>query len=267
VKTLTHVFSLEIRKILSYRVDFWLQFAGGVGVQVLLAYFLWSSVFESRGITELGGYSFRGIMLYYLLAPLITRMICGMEHGSIAPEIYDGSLNRYLVYPVSFFGYKLAAHYALLVVAGAQIIVALTVFKLMFGIPPEAHLSILGAAMAFTTTLFSAVLYFFMVSCLELVAFWADNIWSLLVMLRFSTYFLGGAAVPLTLFPDWMQGVLYLLPFRFVVSFPEACLFGHVSWVEWLQSMLILGGWILVAWACAQFIWMRGTKQYSGVGI
>ena len=45
-------------------------------------------------------------MLYYLLVPLIARMIRGEESRFLSDDIYEGGLTRYLVYPLSFLQYK-----------------------------------------------------------------------------------------------------------------------------------------------------------------
>ena len=106
----THVFSLELRKAFSYRSDFWANFVGVVLTELGVAYFLWRAIFAVRQVDSIGGYTFRGMVLYYLLVPLFTRLMRGNEQGYMSNDIYDGSLSRYLVYPVSFLGSKYLSH-------------------------------------------------------------------------------------------------------------------------------------------------------------
>ena len=63
-----HVLAIEIKKAVSYRVDFWIQFFVGTFAEIAIAYFLWKAVFQIRGVAIMEGYSFHGLVYYYLFA-------------------------------------------------------------------------------------------------------------------------------------------------------------------------------------------------------
>lgn len=264
---IAQVFSIEIRKVLSYRVDFWMQFLANVLAQVAIAYFLWKAIYDYRGVDELGGYSFAAMMLYYLCVPLVNRMIRGPEMAFISQEIYDGTLNRYLIYPISFFGYKYVAHMAQSFIYALQFLVGIGVYGLLFDIPPDVRLGWTSFVMGFGAGFIGSLLYFIFASILELVAFWADNVWSLLVMLRFFIHFFGGALIPLSLFPEWSRPILDILPFGYLASFPIRCFMGDLNWLDWTKGLLIMTLWIIVLSRILWKVWHRGTLQYTGVGI
>lgn len=261
------VFSLELRKIMSYRADFWVHFLGNVLTQVALAFFLWKSIFEFMGVDELGGYDFSTLMLYYIMVPLVDRMVRGPEMNHIALEIYEGTLNRYLIYPVSFFGYKYTTHIAQSSIFSFQFIMAVIVYLLWFGVPEGVNLHWKGMLMGGGAVLTGTVLFFFLVASLEMVAFWADHVWSLLVMLRFILYFTGGGMIPLSLFPELLQKIVFYLPFPYLASFPIRCFIGRVTIDEYLLSIGIMAAWIVITAIIAAFVWRAGLKRYSGIGI
>ena len=134
------IFSLEIRKILSYRADFWMNFIGVVLAEVAVAYFLWNAIFEYKNVSTMQGYSFHGLMLYYLLAPLMTLIVRGQSMDFMAREIYEGTLTRYLIYPLSFFHYKYVAQLAYSFIATLQLILMLGFFTSFFGLPKDLPL-------------------------------------------------------------------------------------------------------------------------------
>ena len=263
-----YVFSLEVKKLLSYRVDFWTQFFGSVLTELGIAYFLWRSIFDSQGLTQIGGYSFKGLMLYYLLSPGVNRVVRGPDKfGAISGEIYEGGLNRYLVFPISFFGYKYLAHFAGSLVSTFQLIITLAVFVGFFGIPPEASFHLLSFMGGLIACYFASYLMFSLSAVLEFVAFWADNVWSLQVMLRFTASLLGGSLIPLVLFPAWSKPLLAILPFQWLLSFPLRTLMGQVSFKEWCIGIAMTLIWSLVMSLACRSVWRRGTLQYTGVGI
>jgi ABC-2 type transport system permease protein len=258
---------MELRKILSYRVDFWVQFLGSVVAQFGVAWFLWRAIFDHRQVDRIGVFSFPALMLYYLAAPLVRRMIQGAEMGNMSDEIYEGTLNRYLIYPVSFFRYKLAAHAAHSAVFVLQCILVVALFGVLFGIPGEFTLSPASVLQTVVCVLLATYLYFVIVSTIELTAFWADNVWSLVVIVRFATGLLGGGMVPLSLFPDWAEGLLSLLPFAYFIAFPIRTLFGLVPVAQWWLGLGVLGMWSVLMTGLFCLVWEKGKYQYTGVGI
>ena len=88
-----------------------------------------------------------------------------------------------------------------------------------------------------------------------------------MVMLRFALNLLGGAMIPLAFFPEWGRHLAMLTPFPALISFPARTFLGQVGFQEWLLNAGILATWGIVFSVLLNWIWLRGTKQYSGVGI
>jgi ABC-2 type transport system permease protein len=202
-----HLFSLEMRKTFSYRVDFWTNFLGGVLTELVVAYFLWDAVYRARGVAAIGGFSFRAMLLYYVLVALCRRAVMALDQGAISSEIYDGSLNRYLVYPVSVFTYKYISWLANATVVWVQLLISFGIFIWIFGAPTDRHLSA-QAVLIGSLSLWGATSVYYLFSMLfEMATFWAESVWSLLVMLRFIAQLLGGGMIPIALFPQWSKRV------------------------------------------------------------
>ncbi len=258
-------YQLEIKKILTYRVEFWVGFFGNVLTQFGVAYFLWKAVFFARGVTSLQGYSFGALMLYYLLVPLVERCVHGQEMGYISGEIYDGGLTRYLIYPIAYFRVKYLGQLAQTSVFLVQLLVSLAIFLALF------HTSFMLSLTAFAKTLpvilLAGLLHFTMTVNLEMLAFWADNVWSISVLNRMISHLLGGGLIPLAFFPRGAQAVLEYLPFTRLASFPIRCLLGQVGTGEWLRGLTLTAFWIGLFAATAAWTWRRGLRGYTGVGI
>lgn len=260
-----HVMAMELRKFLAYRSDFWITFVGQTLVQLVIARALWQNVFESQNVTQMNGFNLEMMTLYYLIIPIGMKMISGENVGFIAREIYDGTFSRYLIYPLSAFRYKTITYLTHTLFYGVQLILILLAFKAFFGN---------GVHLDFFLNLLLGVFFFFVAACtylmmaifIELLALWADNIWSLMVMLRFFTSFFGGGFIPLVFFPEWARNSLAYTPFPYLVSLPTRTIMGQTSFEEMFQGILILMCWLFVAKECVRLLWARGQKQYTGVG-
>ncbi len=262
-----HLFALEFKRAFAYRAEFWIGFLGNALSQFGVAYCLWAALFSGLGKTVLQGFTLPDMALYYLLIPLVERVVMGPEMNHISSEIYEGTLTRYLVYPVAFFRFKYVSALAQSLVFAGQMAVVVGTFLLIFGVPPAYHITTSGIALTLLACALGTLLYFVLAACLEMVAFWADNVWSLMVLNKLVLHFLGGGLLPLVFFPEALRTFLNLTPFPYLVSFPLRFLMGGVSAVEMETGFGIMAFWIVVLSLLANRIWRHGVKQYAGVGI
>ncbi len=261
------VFEMEIRKVFAYRVDFWVNFLGQTLFSIIIAYFLWLSVFETTGKESINGFTLDKMVIYYLLAPLILRIQQGLSIGAISQDIYDGSLNKFLLYPINFFGYKILTHLARSAVYLTQLIFICVLFSFFFNSTNVLDVSPLQAAQFVVAIFFISLSFFFLNALAELVAFWADYIWSLGVILRFMVGFFGGSLVPLAFFPEWAHQALMYTPFPYMISFPVSILLEGVSWSVFFSNLLIISFWTLAFIFVSSKVWRAGRLRYTGIGI
>ncbi|MGE3611134.1 MAG: ABC transporter permease [Bacteriovoracaceae bacterium] len=260
------VVSLEIRKILAYRSDFWVTFVGQTLIQLFVARALWQSIFESQHVTQMNGLNLETISLYYLVVSIGNKILIGENIGFISRDIYQGTFTRYLIYPLSVFQYKTLTYLTHSVFYALQLIFITTIYQLFttqaFSLGHLSHI-FLGTALF----LFAAFTYCMMATFIELIALWAENIWSLMVLLRFTSSFLGGGLIPLSFFPDWSLQILNLTPFPYLISLPTRTILGSASLEEVIQGGFILLAWGILGRVLVHLIWKLGQKQYTGVGI
>jgi ABC-2 type transport system permease protein len=262
-----HVLSIELKKAFSYRVVFWVQFLMGTGTELAVAYFVWKAVYDARGANVIQGFTFHGIVFYSLFASFASKLTRGNDRGYVSQDIYDGSLTRYLLYPLAFFPYKYVTHLTQQLLGATQLLIAFAALWLALRTTGGHAITAASFLAGLVTCLLTGYVHFVMASCLELVAFWQDVIWNLMVMLRFCLSLLGGAMIPLSFFPEWGRHVALLTPFPALVSFPARTFLGQVGPREWLLSAALLAAWGVAFSLLLRWIWGRGTRQYSGVGI
>lgn len=261
------VVGIEVRKRMAYRADFWIQAFAVFAVEVGIAWFLWSALFRESGKTGIGGWNLETTVLYYVAVILVGKVVRGTDIGSdVSGEIYDGGLTRYLLYPTSLFGFKYAQHLGSLFPSLLQLVLFGAAFP--FLLPgADAAPSAGAVAMASASILVANVLWFVIGWALHAVAFWADNVWSLLVMLRFVGGILGGSMLPLGVFPAWARPAIDALPFRHCFAEPVEVLLGRTPPARWLENLAIACGWAAGFAVVAGVVFARGRRRYSGVGI
>jgi ABC-2 type transport system permease protein len=257
--------TMEMRKILAYKVDFWLSSLSFLVVRFVIMYFLFEKLFQER--TELRGFTFAGINLYVFLAAISRKITMGNADGCLNDDIYSGSLSKYLTMPCNLFSYKYSIHLAEGVVAFVQLALGLCLYVSVFGINPIVELSMFDFLLSLVAVLLGSVLYFFISVVIDSIAFFSDGIWGLHVVLRNCTEVLGGATIPLALFGSGFGELLGKLPFYFIGGFPVEIALGKMQAHSVVESFGYLLFWIFSFYIASKLIFRAGLKTYSGVGM
>jgi ABC-2 type transport system permease protein len=260
-----NLLSMEIRKILSYRVDFWIGNVSFLIVRFVLMYFLYKSLFEGR--SEIRGFDFAGINLFVFLAAISRKMTMGESHGVLHDDIYSGGLSKFLVMPANLFAYKFVSHIAETMLALFQLVLGLILYCSVFGTAPLNVITLHSTVLALVSVFLGSLIYFFMAIIIDSVAFYADAIWGLHVIARNLIEFAGGAAIPLAFFSESLRFYLAKLPFYFIGGFPIECLLGKLQPEAQIESFLFLLFWLCALYFLAKSFFQKGLKSYSGVGM
>jgi ABC-2 type transport system permease protein len=249
----------------SYRVDFWLKFLGKTAATFIASYFIWSAIFYGRGMKPLNGFNFSQMLYYSILAPLVGRISIADEFVGIEEDVFSGSLNRYLILPLPYGLYKFVVYLTRSLMTILQSL-CLLLIVFIFDVEGLAQLILWNKILlGFLMALGGCILYFLMAGILEMVSFWQDQVWNLIVGARFVIYFTSGIAVPLSFYPSWMQEILMMTPFPYLVGIPVQFIFMENGPHHFNASVYLF--WFFILISLFAFVWVRGKSRYSGVGI
>lgn len=268
-KLFFQVFTMELRKLMSYRANFWIGALFSFLIHIGVVYYVWRAAYTESGKTMIGEFTFPQMVTYYVLALLLGKMVRGVEFGAggVSDEIYQGSLTRYIIYPLRFFFFKYAQHLGQIAPALFQLVIFGTLSVYAFGLMEHVHITPATVGMCLLSVAAANLMHLLIYWPVESVAFWQDSVWSLTVMTRFILSLLGGLMLPLSLFPEPMQRVFAVLPFQYLYTFPVRVMMGRVSPAEWVIGFSSCLAWSGVFGLIAFVVWRRGMKQYTGVGI
>ena len=262
------IYLLELRKGLSYRSHFWVNYFGTTFISFIIFYYLWKNIFEHNQVKIIGGMTFDQMIVYSLLSPIIFRIIQGTQIGFISTDIYDGGLSKYIIYPINIYLYKFSSYLAQSTFYLIQFFLVLIIYEIYsktHGI--SSNFEVINIILASVFLLFSSLAYYSLAAILELVSFWAENIWSLGVMLRMIAALLGGALIPLSLLSENFYEIVQLTPFPYLVYYPLKLVLGEIAIGEISKGLLVLSSWTLAFIFIYHRVWIRGQKVYTGVGM
>ena len=274
LRTWFTMLSICLEERLAYRGDFILGTAMRF-LPIVTQVFLWTAVFAATSRADIAGYSRNDIVAYYLLT-MVTRAFSSMPglSGGIARSVRDGSIKKYLVQPVDYISFLLAARIAHKLVYYA---VAILPFAAVFWIcrsyfPPAPDAVTLAAFVV--SLLLSFLLGFFMEATLGMLGFWFLEVSSIIFAYMLVQYLLSGHMFPLDMLAGIPTGIAGMsladlvrwLPFEYTAYFPSAVWLGKIRGAELVRSLMIEAGWVVVMAVACRVAWWRGTRRYSAFG-
>lgn len=262
-----HVFLIGIQNTLVYRVNFLFRAAAGL-IPLSGTLYLWKAVYAGKTDgADVAGYALSQMISYYLIVTLVDAFTAVAEDDwQIAADIKDGHISQFLVRPISYLAYRFSLYLSgrAIYTVVALIPVGLFLFFL------REHLSLPASPFTFFAFAISVVLaglLQFIIACMmALLAFWVLDV-STFIFIQFAfEYIASGHLFPLDILPRWLEQIILLTPYPYLLYFPVAIWLGRVEGDELTRGLLIQGAWVAVGYLLLQWIWGRGIRRYSAVG-
>lgn len=252
------------RVALAYRFDFVITLITSP-VSLIVFYFLWQSIFTYSGKEIIQGFTFEGMISYYVLSLLIGLFVWSNVERWMEYDIVDGDMVVFFLRPVKlitqYYFFELGLNFfALLLQAVPVFIIGFIFFGLQFS-------SWLNVAL-FAISVFIASLIYFMISfIIGLGAFWFKRITGFSKAKGPIIGFLSGALLPLTFFPEQIQNVLAYLPFQYIRFIPIQIYLGELTLSQIFFNLGIQVFWAALLILLAILIEKRAFKRFAGAGI
>jgi ABC-2 type transport system permease protein len=261
-------FSLGLRGALEYRANFFFSLLGAVA-PVIIQTALWTCLYapgSSQAGPTLFGFTYAQMLGYVVVANVVSRLVrTGFEYD-LNDDIRSGGLDRFLVKPIDYFGFRMAqfagskaAETAFMGAALAAAIVALSA-AIGFSAGTAAVLGFIAAL------LFAFVLNFLIFWCVGLLGFWLTEIGFLFEAARIVIVTASGGVFPLSVFGPGPEAFLKALPFRFTIQFPADVLCGRVAGAELAAGLALAAAWSLALFVLGRGVWAVGIKRFVAVG-
>ena len=255
------VFKLSLENRMEYKMNFILSFAVKL-IPFAVNILLWLAA-ASAGRFSM---TVNQIVTYYCLSLITSNLtVCSIQH-EIAGDIRTGSINRFLIKPMNYFGYQVMKD-----------LPSRAVFLVFGFLPVTLIFLILHRYIVFTFSVVNLLLYilsavlgyavnFLLNFLLSELSFYFTNVSSLFAVAGVLQSILSGAVFPLSLLPVSLEKALSQLPFYFIGFFPNAILLNQYS----LESAALpfLSGlvWFLLLAAACKRTWGNGLKKYAAFG-
>jgi len=236
------IIAVRFKMLLQYRAAAWAGFStqlfwGFIKVMVFAAFFASSSLAQPM--------TFAQVLVYIWLGQALLALLPWNVDQEIAEQIRGGGVAYELLRPLDLYSYWFARTLAFRAAPTALRMLPMVVFTLLvlpligleeWALPPPESLasgawflvSVLG--MLALSTAFTMIMHI----CLM----WTISGEGINRMMPGIVPVFSGLIIPLPLFPDWLQPILYWQPFRGMADVPFRIYSGHIPVTEVLPEIL-----------------------------
>lgn len=261
------VFKISLAQEFVYKLNF-IMWRLRNTIQILVFFFLWSSVFTGGSEVSYFGYSQSSIMAYTFLLVLIRSIVMSTKSTDVSGYVSSGELSNYLLKPINFFKYLLARDSSTKILNIIFSIIEILILYLILKPDLFIQTNMFQIFLFIISLIIASFIFFSIVMLANSAPFWVPEIgWGVqfLVIVIF-VEFLSGAFFPLDVFPKPLFEFLKLTPFPYLVFMPIQTYLGNMDLLENTKNILIGGLWAIILWLIMNKVWKKGLKIYEAVG-
>jgi ABC-2 type transport system permease protein len=234
-------------------------------VYFLVQYSIWTAVYSTRD--TIGGMDLAQMITYFGIVAVANYIVFDFADWNLQMLVRTGKFLTFLMRPLSHRYFALSqkvGHRALGFML--EFIPVYLVFWLVFGI----RLMPANFVWASASLLLSFLMVFLINYCVGMTAFWLTNTGGIRGVFLIFRDMCAGVFVPLSFFPDWVQNVMFYLPFQFMIYVPVRVFIGKYELAGHVLSIPHVVGLQAVAvgcmWLLSEIIWRLGIRRFTGVG-
>lgn len=229
----------------------------------LVMFFLWQYIYIGR--ENVNGYDLSAMITYYFLVYYVKQLTTNYFDWGISNKINKGYFADFLYKPIGhrlyYVGNNLAGKTIRFMVSLPVIIVMTTLLYRYLELPAADSFVYFLLAV-----ILAAVLNMYVSYLAGYFAFWMEKADSVLYFKDTFIYYLSGSMIPLSFFGESLSGILNILPFRYLVSFPIEIYLGKVGGTSLMQGFFCATLWLIVFLVLERVVYKRGIKKFSAVG-
>lgn len=258
----TQQFKTTFASMLQYRASLFIWMISAV-LEPLVYLIVWSTVSLSRG-GSVGDYTGPQFAAYFIVFMLVNQITYTWIMYEYEYRIREGLLSPALLRPVHPIHADIAENISSKLISLPVMIVIAGGLALIF--KPIATL-LPWSILVFIPAIFLAFLVRFLIEwTLAQSAFWTTRVSAFNQVYFVLVLFLSGQIAPLSLFPQPIQILADILPFRWMIGFPVELILGRLTPIQAITGLAAQAAWLVISLGMVRTVWRAGIRMYSAVG-
>jgi ABC-2 type transport system permease protein len=215
---------------------------------------------------QIKGFTINNLITYYFLVSFFGYLLSSHIEDDIERAVKSGQVSHLLIKPVSFFKTEFAHELGYKSFTSIIIFILAFLLFIFLGQSLQFNLSFLLLPLLLIALALSFLINFLVSFLVGLLSFWLEEIVGLSSLKDVIVLIFSGAVLPLEFFPEFINKINNLLPFKYLLYFPVSILQGKIILPSILSGLLIQTIWLFIFYLLYKFFYLKTIKHYSAVG-
>ncbi|TDX48368.1 ABC transporter permease [Orenia marismortui] len=250
-------FTNAIKTGMVYKFEFYMWGINAL-IAIFMYYYLWRSIFENQ--SEIHGFTLESMVTYIIVATLINNLLPRWHWGEIANLIRSGDIVMELVKPynliLKFYFWQMGTGTLFF---GMTLVPFIMIGIYFFHLQPPA--SLIHLLITLISVLLASFISYFLWLFVGLTSFYTTNVWGVYTTMMGINLFLTGTLIPLEFMPDWLEKIIYILPWQNTVYTPVSIYLGKISGLTLIKVLVIQIIWSILLYLILNFYYKLGLKR------
>lgn len=234
-------------------------------VYFIVQYFIWTSVYGSKGV--LHGMELQQMLTYFGATALIGYLTMDFADWNLQMLVRSGKFLTFALRPIHHRFFALSQKLGHRVLGFfLEFIPCFLIFQFIFKInmiPKHIGWTILSIMFAF-------LMNFYVNYIIGMTAFWLVQSSGIRRVFQVLSSIFSGALIPLVFFPEFLQKLLFFLPFQYVAYVPSMVFSGEYTLAGISMSIPMIVGIqgiaVLVTILFSEIIYRKSMHKFTAVG-
>lgn len=241
---------------LYYRFDLLLYIFNFI-IEITVYVYIWLAIYNNGN--QILGMSFEQVTTYYILVVSLSPIITWGINEIMGDAIREGEILRELLNPISYFNYYFGIRIGELIESMIVGILTFGICGCLFGV--LFPVGILNFVLFIIVVCLAVVVVYFFELIIGMTAFYTNSIWGVEMFKRAILSIFSGMIAPISLFPQFLQKIANILPFKDCIYTPISIYLGELSNTEILQVILKQCVWIAILYIVAKILFHKSIKN------
>jgi ABC-2 type transport system permease protein len=215
---------------------------------------------------QIKGFYLENLITYYLLISVFNPMVSTHLEEDMEKVIKSGEVSQVIIKPTSFLKMEFARELAYKSYHSVLVLFVVTFFFILFGQYFKIQLTPFIIIFAPLALILSFLIHFLISFLVGLLCFWLEEIVGFYSLKEVLISLFSGAVLPLEFFPEFINKINNLLPFKYLLYFPVSIVQGKISPPSILSGVLIQIIWVFILFLSYKIFYPKTLKHYSAVG-
>ncbi|EGO8312553.1 ABC transporter permease, partial [Enterococcus faecalis] len=206
----------NFKSIIKYKASIFLLIMQALTQFIVMAS-LWEAIFKNTTVVQ--GYNYYEMIQYYFGVTVLSYFCFYAVDWELNEDVHSGHFGIILLKPCSIMTYYFSK------------MIGDRVANIIFGLLPISFLwlifirgdvpfSFINLFLGLASILLAMILWFLLSFSFAMLSFWLENIFFILTVKEILIQFISGIIIPINFFPDYIQKIFWVLPFRYIAFEP-----------------------------------------------